>query len=863
VAAVTLFAFIVRALQLGFVNLHSDEAFFVQIAYQGTFMRSMSIDEPHPPLFLALLQAWMGPAGVTEYAIRTLPVLYGTLLVPLVYQLGRLLGSRPLGLAGAFAAAANPMFIFYAREVRDNGLMAFAGALSFVLLLMSVRRPALLPAYVTAALAALFSHYYAVSLVGLELLIGAVCLARTRGPKAWPWLFVPVALAAAYAPWLAFARSSILNYDVGRGTPAVFGRGLAQTLEAFAVGFSVQHAVAPWACAGVAALLMLGVFALAWAPPGFGLAAPLGGHGNGGGQSGPKAGAQAVCSRRFALAVVLSYALAPILFGAISLLRQTNFNPRYLFAAAPAYGLIVGAALVLLWRWRWPAILAGVFLLALSGLTIRNTGFTAAFQPNGYRELAAFLARHAAPSESMVLDGTSQWPLYWYYGQLRTGLPQRVEFLPRESPADTERSVHELLDSGSVWYLESDVDRYDPRHDVERLLLSEGYPALDVHFAGQRAEYFAGSAIGPLRPKMAEHGPLRLVAATAADRPVSAGRVLGVELSWRREAGPVRPFKLSLRLEDDGALAAQSDSPPVELAGQSLNQRAGLIVPVGTPPGSYALRALAYDVASGQAFGPAIELGPVTVDHAALQQPAAAELPSIGAAVAGLRLEGANVPGSDITPGDRVPITLLWSGGRTAEPVRVTLRLGDRTQEHAAGGGRYPTTAWLPADVVRDVVSLRVPPSLAAGTYPVAVNGVRIGQLHVKAVERSFSPPPLGHVSHFRFGDAAGEAAELLGLDWQAQPGRIRLQIVWQALSEMETSYTAFVHVVAADGRIFSQRDEPPGTDHWVRGQVVATAYELPAPAGDYHIEVGLYDPATGKRLPGCCPPRDSVILAP
>jgi hypothetical protein len=156
-----------------------------------------------------------------------------------------------------------------------------------------------------------------------------------------------------------------------------------------------------------------------------------------------------------------------------------------------------------------------------------------------------------------------------------------------------------------------------------------------------------------------------------------------------------------------------------------------------------------------------------------------------------------------------------------------------------------------------------VPPSLAAGTYPVAVNGVRIGQLHVKAVERSFSPPPLGHVSHFRFGDAAGEAAELLGLDWQAQPGRIRLQIVWQALSEMETSYTAFVHVVAADGRIFSQRDEPPGTDHWVRGQVVATAYELPAPAGDYHIEVGLYDPATGKRLPGCCPPRDSVILAP
>src|SRR5438105_13905281 len=94
VAALTLFAVVVRAVRLDFVNFHSDEAFFIQIAYQGTFMRSMSIDEPHPPLFLALLQAWMGAAGVSEYAIRMLPVLFGTLLVPPVYKLGCLIGSR-------------------------------------------------------------------------------------------------------------------------------------------------------------------------------------------------------------------------------------------------------------------------------------------------------------------------------------------------------------------------------------------------------------------------------------------------------------------------------------------------------------------------------------------------------------------------------------------------------------------------------------------------------------------------------------------------------------------------------------------------------------------------------------------------
>ncbi|HLQ31097.1 MAG TPA: glycosyltransferase family 39 protein, partial [Chloroflexota bacterium] len=248
VAAITLFAVAVRVLQLEFVNFHSDEAFFIQIAYQGTFMRSMSIDEPHPPLFLALLQAWMGPAGVTEYAIRLLPVLAGTLLVPLTYQLGRLLGSRRLGLAAAFAAAANPLFIFYAREVRDNGLMAFSGALSFVLLMLALRRPALLPAYIVAAMAALFSHYYNVAIVALQLAIGAAWLARRHKLRLWPWAAAPAILLAGYAPWLAFARSSIVNYDVGRGTPAVFLAGLTRTFQAFTVGFSIQTWIVLWAC---------------------------------------------------------------------------------------------------------------------------------------------------------------------------------------------------------------------------------------------------------------------------------------------------------------------------------------------------------------------------------------------------------------------------------------------------------------------------------------------------------------------------------------------------------------------------------------------------------------------------------------
>ena len=868
-AAVTLFAFVVRVLRLDFVNFHSDEAFFIQIAYQGSFMGSLGFNEPHPPLFLALLQGWMGLAGVSAFAIRLLPVLYGTLLAPVTYQLGRLIGSRRLGLAGAFVVAANPVFIFYAREVRNNGLMAFTGALSFVLLLLALRRPALLPAYVVAALAALFSHYYDIPIVGLELVVGAIWLWQRGKLRPWPWAAVPSALAAGFAPWLLYARSTVANYDVGRGTWQVFWANLVETYQAFNFGFSVRPGDLPWPSIVVGGLVVLGV-------------------------------AGSIAIRRRALWLVLAYALTPLAFGAATLLHQTNFNPRYLFAGAPAYALLLGAALVLLWRWQWAAgALGGLFLLGITGYSLRNVDFTAEFQPNGYREMVAYLARHAVPQESVVLDGVSQSPLYFYYGQLQARLPERVEFLPRDTLKATQATVDELLARGGVWYLESDLLRYDPHHNAERLLAADGYQASDLHFAGQRLEYFAGlPSAGSSRAAKASLNGMRLTGISAPDQPVSAGRSLGVELDWQREAGPARPFKLSLRLEGPDGAAAQNDTLPLGgyadftgwAPGQTLRERAGLIVPVGAIPGAYTLRALVYDASSGQALGPAIDLGSVTVDHAAPQVAAAAELPAIGvsfsaadrgatpsagaaassrtsrdpsleAAPAGgpaaeLRLEAAKVPANGITPGDRVPITLLWSGGPTAEPRHVSVAIGGQRQDHLVGGDRYPTTAWLARDVVRDVISFRVRPSLEAGDYPVSVDDVPIGSVHVLSVARSFTPPPLAHEVHARF----GLVAELLGYDAQHGDGTLHVQLIWRALSDGDTSYTVFVHALGPDGKVIAQADVAPGTDRWVKGQVVTTAYELPALSSGYRLEIGLYDAPTGQRLP-IGGGADSVLL--
>ena len=74
----------------------------------------------------------------------------------------------------------------------------------------------------------------------------------------------------------------------------------------------------------------------------------------------------------------------------------------------------------------------------------------------------------------------------------------------------------------------------------------------------------------------------------------------------------------------------------------------------------------------------------------------------------------------------------------------------------------------------------------------------------------------------------------------------------------MDQSYAVFVHVLGPDGRVVAQHDSPPGqgtaTTGWVQGQYIADEHPIDMPAdlppGQYQVEIGVYDPNTGARLP-------------
>jgi hypothetical protein len=87
----------------------------------------------------------------------------------------------------------------------------------------------------------------------------------------------------------------------------------------------------------------------------------------------------------------------------------------------------------------------------------------------------------------------------------------------------------------------------------------------------------------------------------------------------------------------------------------------------------------------------------------------------------------------------------------------------------------------------------------------------------------------------------------------------LSVTLYWQAERTTDSAYMAFVHVLDSEGQLIAQRDSSPQngaapTTSWLSGEVIRDEYTITVPsevlAGPLGIEVGMYDPTTGERLP-------------
>jgi hypothetical protein len=114
-----------------------------------------------------------------------------------------------------------------------------------------------------------------------------------------------------------------------------------------------------------------------------------------------------------------------------------------------------------------------------------------------------------------------------------------------------------------------------------------------------------------------------------------------------------------------------------------------------------------------------------------------------------------------------------------------------------------------------------------------------------------------------------GGVIKLLGYDLpisnHLKPGdSLEVTLYWQSLAKMNQDYSAFVHLLDENELIIAQRDMYPGqglypTSLWSVGDAIANRYvlilrETAFAPNQAQLEIGLYNFATGERLPAYDP---------
>ena len=870
-AAITLGAFALRVVRLDFQPLWWDEGYSMFFATRdfGTMLARTAVDI-HPPLYYALLQIWIALAGTGEDAVRLLSVVIGVATIPLIYALAhKLFGNRRVALIAALLLALSPFHIYYSQEVRMYGLVTLLCLASVYLFVQLLSMPPGKPntmlvagAYILVTTAALYTQYYAAFIVAFEILFFFI-IAFRRSPLAprnsfVHWIAAWVSITLLYLPWVIYAGGKLYTYvtakvSIERYAPLDPLTFLAQHLAVFSLGHLSDWTWLAWGSIVLIALAVIGTASF------YRRGAEVAENIN---NSFPPRLRGELC---------LLYLLVPLALGyVINLVYPFHpiRNERLLLIAAPAFLLLVALGTDALWRRRaWLGAIALVVAAGLSAASLYDFYTVPRYPNDDYRPLIAELQALAQPGDAFL----AIYP--WQIGYLETyyaGAPLDITETPSDAwnnhPGLMQRTLDALnANHPRVWFAALQTQGHILEDKLEAYLRPRDYAVIDDWFGTTRLELYDAMADPPPSKQpltnVSSIPGIELGAWGISEKPVAAGQdILPLWFTWGKISG--ESTKLSLRLVDSkGNLWAQDDRV-IEPG----TQRIGFTVPVGTPPGDYDLRAIVYrdqaQISSGDSLGRVHVIAPAQPNLAAIPNRTSIDFGN------GIRLVGYAAP--TIGPGVTTPITLFWQATRpVGSNYTVVLQAQDErtiydTTRAAPALGLYPTTQWQPGEIVRDPQTLMLRGDTPNGSYMLVAtlydnqspSQTRvIGTVTVMGRPHYFGAPAPSQTTDARFGNIA----RLIGYNLSNDGRTVRLVLDWQSLTLTSTSYKIFVHAVDANGNAVAFGDTVPGngsfpTTSWVKDEYLTDLHEFSipsdAPPGQYQIQVGLYDPKTGARLP-------------
>ncbi|MEE8389169.1 MAG: glycosyltransferase family 39 protein [Anaerolineae bacterium] len=890
------FGFVLRLYRIAYQSVWWDEAHAVQVARGGltaVLRTPAGVAWTHPPLHYGLLAGWTRLAGLSELSIRYLSLIFSVLLLPVTYLVVRRLFDRPTALVSMTVVALSPLYVVYAQEARVYAILPLLYLLLFYTLHRLLKTDAPVPQRLWLKLSViealiLYAHFVvALGIIYANLFVMVDWLRRRRlSLRAWagsqalaavlfvPWLWNMTRFWGNIRPW-----TSVGETETGPGLSTFLSRIWRFTIggnEAVVGGY-------PLLAAGTALLALTGVLAL-----------PL---------------AYLSDDKRRQMGILLLHGLVPLVFCFIFWQMWPLSHPRYTIGFSIPLFIVMSRSLVVLWNGRgWRRLVCALFAgaLALSfGLGLYAQYFDAAFHKDDVRGVATYL-RTMTSADDVVLIGSGDYSVPYYYDG-----PAAVVMARDEPRVDRVRHLREITDGKRQFFLvrwkPSIVDLHELRpfllERAGRLVAWRDFRGLDVR------TYALDDAVGSL-PELNEvqtrFGPL-LMTGAFYESTGTTDNAVAVALRWRLVEPASAPYKVVVMLINaKGNRLSSTDVPLLdEVNRQTHRWTVGaettnfyvVPVPVGTPPLPHRLVVGVYDAntlarlplsdASDQPAGQDLVLGEVTLvpgqhfdnDPYGTWASVDWETPQKALVAEGLLLERFAVLPRAALPGGQVTVLLRWRAeGVSRLPVAPLLRLSQNEQVWAEVSSpllaeTYPPDRWAAGEIVVERRELIYPPRRGVADLTLAAGDrfVSLGQVGLDESALMWELPSSAHSA----GVQVGDFAELLGYELEAaeltagQP--FRLTLYWRALNDgpLETPYTVFTQLLAADGHLIAQHDSPPvenerPTTTWVGGEVIVDSHTLAfsdlAYTGPATLIVGLYDSATVTRV-GTAQGQDHVAL--
>jgi hypothetical protein len=242
----------------------------------------------------------------------------------------------------------------------------------------------------------------------------------------------------------------------------------------------------------------------------------------------------------------------------------------------------------------------------------------------------------------------------------------------------------------------------------------------------------------------------------------------------------------------------------------------------------------------------------------------------------GIRLSGFDLPSRTYHGGDMVHLGTYWTvdNGIIDENSDVQIDMVDRDGNILPWSSMHIERDDFTAEsgLIRKETVVQIPFDVPSGRYSLSLldeNGemASFAGLEIRQRNRPFlslSDVPIAIPLNMAFENGIRLLGYDLENDMMAPGDELDLTLYWQTPELVARDYKVFTHLLGDvynaenDNFLWAQQDNEPvnnkrPTTTWRVEEVIVDPYEMTlpinTPAGQYSLEIGLYDPINGKRL--------------